>query len=512
MQNNPAAQLCPAQQSALESLLKGLRIGSIFRLNGAIGRGKTTVLKEIHKQVGGAFLGMRDFAEASAQANPLALEETLYNLVFNALKTHPVVIVDDYHLIDLFSNGCHFYLRGGFMNSMIMGLCAYSLEADRKLIFGTTGQLAEAAEQRSYTFVIDKFTAGDYAALSRVWLGKKADALDFQKIFRFAPKLNAHQIKAACKWLVEHPSLTTEVFIEYLRSQKLASNVDLEEVTAVDLRDLKGVDDVLRSLEINVVLPLENDLLASQFKLRSKRGVLLYGPPGTGKTTVGRAMAHRLRGKFFLVDGTFISGTEQFYNKVNRVFEAAKDNAPAIIFIDDADAIFENNEERGLYRYLLTKLDGLESESAGQVCVMMTAMSVASLPPALIRSGRVELWLEMKLPSTEARAQILGRHVAELPEEVRQLDVDALAGATEGFTGADIRRLMEDGKAMCAYDKSRRVEMGPATGYFLHAVEGVRENKKRFAEAEAQASAKTQPRGGPFDFFAFQRAMANESD
>ncbi len=86
MQNNPGAQLCPAQQSALESLLKGLIIGSIFRLNGATGRGKTTVLKEIHKQVGGAFLGMKDFAEASAQANPLALEETLYSLVFNALK------------------------------------------------------------------------------------------------------------------------------------------------------------------------------------------------------------------------------------------------------------------------------------------------------------------------------------------------------------------------------------------------------------------------------------------
>ena len=90
-----------------------------------------------------------------------------------------------------------------------------------------------------------------------------------------------------------HPSLTTDVFIDYLRSQKLASNVDLEEVQAVDLRDLKGVDDVLRHLETNIVLPLENDALANEFKLRSKRGVLLYGPPGTGKTTVGRAMAYR---------------------------------------------------------------------------------------------------------------------------------------------------------------------------------------------------------------------------
>src|SRR5262249_39685012 len=172
--------------------------------------------------------------------------------------------------------------------------------------------------------------------------------------------------------------------------------------------------DVLRSLEINIVLPLENDELAGQFKLRSKRGVLLYGPPGTGKTTVGRALAHRLKSKFFLIDGTFIAGTDGFYNRINQVFEAAKENAPAIIFVDDADAIFENGEERALYRYLLTKLDGLESEGAGRVCVMMTAMNVANLPAALVRSGRVELWLEMKLPNPQARTQILSEQLASL--------------------------------------------------------------------------------------------------
>src|SRR5204863_6171444 len=194
----------------------------------------------------------------------------------------------------------------------------------------------------------------------------------------------------------------------------------------VDLKDLKGVDDVLRDLEINIVLPLENDELAGRFRLRSKRGVLLYGPPGTGKTTVGRALAHRLKGKFFLIDGTFIAGTNEFYHKINQVFESAKDNAPSVIFIDDADAIFEDGEERGLYRYLLTMIDGLESESAGRVCVMMTAMDVARLPPALVRSGRVELWLEMKLPGAQARAHIFSALLAGLPEELRAADAPRL--------------------------------------------------------------------------------------
>jgi transitional endoplasmic reticulum ATPase len=505
MPTNSTIQLCPAQQSVLEALLKGLQIGSIFRVWGGVGRGRTTILREAHKKTGGAFLSMADFAAASTLKHPMALEETLYNLVFDALKNHSVAILDDFHLLDLFSAGCHFYPRSGFLNSMVMGLCTYALEKDRKLIFSTTGQLADAAEQRSYSFGVEKFKVEDYAALARGWLGERGAELDFAKIFRFAPKLNAHQLKAACQWLAGHPSLDTEAFIEYLRSQRLASNVDLEEVQEVDLRDLKGVDNVLRSLEINVVLPLENDALASQFKLRSKRGVMLYGPPGTGKTTIGRALAHRLKGKFFLIDGTFIAGTNNFYNRINQVFEAAKDNAPSVIFIDDADTIFEDGEERGLYRYLLTMLDGLESESAGRICVMMTAMNVANLPPALTRSGRVELWLEMKLPDPEARASILSQRIAELPAELRNVDVAALNAATDGFTGADLKRLVDDGKAIYAYDKAKQVELKAPTEYFLNAVESVRENKQRFAEAEAQSAMKVKLPTGGFSSFAISK-------
>jgi hypothetical protein len=162
----------------------------------------------------------------------------------------------------------------------------------------------------------------DYHFLCRSYLGEeRAGVLDYRKIFRFARELNAHQLRATGQWFAEKAEgPTTEQFIDYLRSQRLSSNVDLGEVQAVDLHDLRGIDDVIRSLEANIIVPLENDALAAELNLKPKRGVLLAGPPGTGKTTIGRALAHRLKSKFFLLDGTFIAGTGDFYSQVHHLF------------------------------------------------------------------------------------------------------------------------------------------------------------------------------------------------
>jgi SpoVK/Ycf46/Vps4 family AAA+-type ATPase len=279
----------------------------------------------------------------------------------------------------------------------------------------------------------------------------------------------------------------------------MASNVDLAEVQVVTLDDLVGVDDVLTSLEANIIVPLEQDALAAELGLKPKRGVLLAGPPGTGKTTVGRALAHRLKSKFFLVDGTCISGTGQFYGQIHQIFESAKQNAPAIIFIDDSDVIFESGEELGLYRYLLTMLDGLESASVGRVCVMMTAMDVANLPPALIRSGRIELWLEMNLPDAKARGTLLRRHVASLPRGLGDVELPRLIESTDGFTGADLKRLVEDAKTLLAYDRVRNVPARTLTEYFLEAGVVVRANKQRYAAAEARARLQRPSRPVYFD-------------
>src|SRR5262249_1769779 len=260
----------------------------------------------------------------------------------------------------------------------------------KKLVFATTGEPPRPIKERCHFARIREFDAEDYEVLCRCYLGDcRAARLDYRRIHRFARKLNAHQLKAGCQSHGDLEELDTEHFIDYLRSNRLLGNVDLGEVQAVDLRDLHGVDDVIRSLEANIVVPLENDELAAELGLKPKRGVLLAGPPGTGKTTIGRALAHRLKGKFFLLDGTFIAGSCNFFERVHELLEKAKQSAPSVLFIDDSDMLFETQDlqSAGLYRYLLTLLDGLESETAGRVCVMMTVMDVATLPPALVRSG-----------------------------------------------------------------------------------------------------------------------------
>jgi predicted AAA+ superfamily ATPase len=480
------ADLCPAQQRALAQLIQVLPMFSIVGLVGRQGQGKSTVLRKLHEQTGGEWLCAREILHALRERHPLAIEESLEQLLGAALQNAQYVYLDDLSLLTSVVSGCGAYPRPGLLEVVLECITAALSANNKKLIFASTYH--QSLQKKGFVASLPDFQADDYAFFCRAYLGADlAERLDYRKIFRFAQGLDGYDLKTIGLLLRDRGDLDTEGYIDALRSFGLTSNVNLREVQQVTLADLKGVDDVIESLIANVVVPLEQIELADELRLRPKRGVLLVGPPGTGKTTVGRALAHRLKSKFFLIDGTFISGTGSFYHSIHQVFHEARHNAPAIIFIDDSDAIFESGEELGLYRYLLTMLDGLESESTRQVCVMMTAMDVGHLPPALIRSGRIELWLEMRLPDEAARSAILTQLTLGLGTVFAGLELARLVEATSGFTGADLKRLIDDGKNLFAHDKVRGVPVSSATTYCLRAVDIVRENKGRYAEAEARA-------------------------
>ena len=506
-----AESLAPTQQEVLRRLTDAIRDQPAAVLNARSGMGKTRVLQELLSQrKRGIHLTSREFLEASAEAHPLALEETVLEVIGDALARHDLVIVDDFQFITTLACCSHAYPRQGLLGAALLPLARLAQAQGKKLILTAEQMPVVGVHERWPMVGIPDFTSSDYAAIcSNHFSDAQLRQLDFAKIHRFAPKLNARQLRNTCLALAGETGMTTDRFIDYLREHHMASNVDIAEVQAVELRDLKGVDDVLEALEANVIMPLENADVAEELGLKPKRGVLLAGPPGTGKTTIGRALARRLKSKFFLIDGTIISGTPDFFGRVHHIFEMAKQNAPAIIFLDDSDVIFENSGDAGLYRYLLTMLDGLESASAGRVCLMMTAMDVGNLPPALVRSGRIELWLETRLPSSEARADILADQCATLPSSLGKVDVAAVAEASHGLSGADLKRVVEDGKLLYAFERQTKPSTRPVTEYFLRAIETVRRNKEQYAEAEMRARMRQPQRPSFFDSGMFPPMMAS---
>jgi len=473
--------LTPVQRVAADRLLAAIRAGNITVLKAAHGAGRTTILRAVAAPTGGALIGAREFMSVLAGHQAAAIEEAFVSLMDTALDRHDFVILDDLHLIAAVVTGCC-YPRSCLMDVALTAILDGAITRHKQVLLAMDdGDPPQLVQSRANIVEIDTFTASDYESICRAYLGSvTARRLDFTEIHRFAPELNAHQLAKACVWLRADRELDTARFTEFLAAQNMTSNVELEQVESVDWRDLKGFDDVIQALEAKIALPFENRALAAELQLRSKRGVLLAGPPGTGKTTIGRALAARLKSKFFLIDGTVIAGTYGFYERVQKIFEAAKRNAPSVVFIDDGDLIFENSEGNGFYRYLLTMLDGLESASAERVCVIITAMDAHSLPPAILRSGRIELWLETRLPDAAARAAILGERLSKVPLPLAGADIGAIADASHGLTGADLRAVVEDGKLLFAHDRATGLAARAVEEYFLEAIATVRANRRNY--------------------------------
>lgn len=164
--------------------------------------------------------------------------------------------------------------------------------------------------------------------------------------------------------------------------------------------NLIGFESIIEEINRSILCPIE----FSCDEVPLKKGIVLAGPPGTGKTSIGRWLAYRLHGKMYIVDGSAGVSGNAFLESVTEAFEKAYRNAPAIVFIDDVDTLFEHADT---YRSFLTLLDGLENKKRGSICVIVTCNEIVKIPSSLIRGGRLELCLETKLPDEEVREKIL---------------------------------------------------------------------------------------------------------
>jgi len=218
---------------------------------------------------------------------------------------------------------------------------------------------------------------------------------------------------------------------------------------AVSYEDIGGLEhEVARVREI-VELPLKYPRVFERLGILAPKGVLLYGPPGTGKTLLARAVAAESRVHFIHLNGPEIM--RKFYGeseaKLREVFEEAARHAPAILFIDEIDAVAPKRAEvtgeveKRVVAQLLSLMDGFVAR--GQVVVIGATNIPEVLDPALRRPGRFDREIEIGIPNTQARLQILRIHTRAMPL-ANDVDLQEIAEHSHGFVGADLEALGQE--------------------------------------------------------------------
>jgi transitional endoplasmic reticulum ATPase len=229
--------------------------------------------------------------------------------------------------------------------------------------------------------------------------------------------------------------------------------------TKISYEDIGGLGTQIQRIREMIELPLRYPQVFERLGIDAPKGVLLYGPPGTGKTLIARAVANETLAYFTHITGPEIMG--KFYgeseSRLRSVFEDAHNHAPAIIFIDEIDAIAPKREEMGgekqverrVVAQLLALLDGLESR--GQIVVIGATNIPNTLDPALRRPGRFDREILIPIPDKNGRLEILQIHTRGMPL-AENISLEKLAEITHGFVGADLEALAREA-AMSALRK-----------------------------------------------------------
>ncbi|HEX5596061.1 MAG TPA: ATP-binding protein [Micromonosporaceae bacterium] len=236
------------------------------------------------------------------------------------------------------------------------------------------------------------------------------------------------------------------------------------ETSSIRLADVGGMTGVKERLELAFLGPLRNPELRKLYGKSLRGGLMLYGPPGCGKTFLARAVAGEMGAKFLslsIVDvlDMWIGNSER---NLHELFEAARRNAPCVLFLDEIDALGHKRSQvssssmRTLGNQLLAELDGMEGSNEG-VFVLAATNTPWDVDPALRRPGRLDRVVLVLPPDLEARASILEYHLRDRP--IAGIDLRRIVRATEDFSGADLAHLCETAAEFAMADSVRRGEV-----------------------------------------------------
>jgi cell division protease FtsH len=256
-------------------------------------------------------------------------------------------------------------------------------------------------------------------------------------------------------------------------------------------RDVAGVDEAVEELH-EIKEFLENPKKFQALGARIPTGVLLYGPPGTGKTLLARAVAGEAGVPFFSISGSDF--VEMFVgvgaSRVRDLFEQAKQNSPCIIFMDEIDAVGRHrgaglggghDEREQTLNQLLVEMDGFEAKD--NIIMIAATNRPDILDPALLRPGRFDRQIAVDRPDRKGRAKILEVHTRGKPLG-KEIDIDALAGQTPGFTGADLSNLINEAALLAARTGKREITQVELEEGILRVIAGPEKKTRVMSENE----------------------------
>lgn len=277
--------------------------------------------------------------------------------------------------------------------------------------------------------------------------------------------------------------------VEILPSEKdkNVSGMEIETKPDVTYETIGGLEDQIVEVKETVELPLKEPELFEKIGIDPPKGILLYGPPGTGKTLLAKAVANETNATFIkIVASEFVKKyIGEGARLVREVFELAKEKAPAIIFIDELDAVAAkrlksstsgDREVQRTLMQLLAELDGFESR--GDIGIIGATNRPDILDPALLRPGRFDRFIEVPLPNDEGRKEILKIHTEKMALD-EEADLDVLSSLTDGLSGADLKAVCTEAGMFAIREKRDKVNVAD----FMDAVDKVADsNQDNFPE------------------------------
>jgi len=269
----------------------------------------------------------------------------------------------------------------------------------------------------------------------------------------------------------------------------------MPEQVGVTFKDVGGVDEAIAELR-EIIEFLKNPEQFARLGGRIPKGVLLVGPPGTGKTLLAKATAGEAGVPFFETSGSEF--VEMFVGvgaaRVRDLFEQARRVAPAIVFVDEIDAIGKsramgitlggaNDEREQTLNQLLAEIDGFSSDTGRPVIIMAATNRPEVLDPALLRPGRFDRQIEVGNPDLHGRIQILKIHSRGI-KLAPDFDIERAARITPGFSGADLANTMNEAALLAARRNARAVTMADFEAAMERVIAGLEKKTRAMNDQE----------------------------